>query len=98
MLSNRMGLRMHLTLLFSVLALVLAVVAPVSAEEAQAYRGEPTDPEKALAVATANADDVEDAGVSLTAPTDSNLYDAWYQALVDALVALGLLPPEDSTP
>jgi len=98
MLSNRMGLRTHLTLLFSVLVLVLTVVAPASAEEAQAYRGEPTDPEKMLSVVTANADDLEDSGVNLSAPTDANAYDAWYQALIDALVALGLLPPEDSTP
>jgi hypothetical protein len=93
-----MGLRTHLTLLFSILALVLTVVAPASAEEAQAYRGEPTDPEKMLSVVSENADDLEDSGVSVTAPTDSDAYDAWYQAIVDALVALGLLPPEDSTP
>lgn len=98
MLSNRMGLRTHLTLLFSILALALAVVAPATAEEAQAYRGEPTDPEKMLATATENADDLEQEGVSLTAPTDAAAYDAWYQALIDALIALGLLPPEDSTP
>jgi hypothetical protein len=98
MLSNRMGLRTHLTLLFSVLAFAFVAVAPAPAEEAQAYRGEPTDPEKMLVAATANADDLEQEGVTLTPPADANAFDAWYQTIVNALVALGLLPPEDSTP
>jgi hypothetical protein len=94
MLSNRKGLRTHLTLLFSLIALILVAGAPATAEEAQSCRGEPTDPEKMLVVASANADDLEQEGITLTPPAAEDAFDAWYRALIEALIALGLLPPE----
>lgn len=98
MLPNRIGFRMPLTILLSLFALFLALVAPVAAEEAQYYQGEPTDPEKMLVTVTQNADDLQLAGADLAAPEDQDAFDAWYQAMIDLLEALGLLPPEDSTP
>lgn len=96
MLPNHSGLRMRLSLLASVLALVLMFVAPVMAEEAQFYQGEPTDPEKVLVTVTENSDDLERQGVDLTPPEDTTEFDAWYDAMLDLLRALGLLPSEDS--
>lgn len=85
----------------SVLLLAFAVVAlavlPAATEEIQYYEGEPTDPEKMLLLGY-HSDDLAEIGVSLTPPADDADNDSWYEALLNLLRALGLIPAGDCTP
>ncbi|NNE44622.1 MAG: hypothetical protein HKN12_10465 [Gemmatimonadetes bacterium] len=67
------------------------VAVPASAEEMQIYEGEPTDPEGVLHIIQTFEVDLDDHG--LAAPSDEDDED-WFEALVELLRDLGLLPQE----
>jgi hypothetical protein len=77
---------------------VLALAAPVAATDAVRDSGEPTDPEKMLVLIELSDIDLDDHGISSSAPSSTSAVDSWLEAVLDLLRSLGVLAAEDSAP
>jgi len=77
-------------------ALALLLAAPISAQtcdkRAPSADGEPTDPDDVLLLVEENDVDLGAYGLNTSVPTDDAAALSWFEALLDLLRNLGILP------
>lgn len=75
----------------------LLAASPAVSEEMQIYEGEPTDPEGSLVLFEMSDEELANHGLSTPPAEDDAGFASWYQALLEVLRSLGLLPEEGRT-